>query len=656
MLRWRIKRLSTLVGSHHDVASCSSRWLVRICYWKVHILKTLHSRVAGQPVVIRVVEDIDDLDEFTTWALQNPRMGFDTETTGLDIYQDGYKLHTAQFANRSESWVIPMSIPTAYGEIKWVLEFAQALYIHNASFDVQVIRQCLGYQIDWAKVTDTRIISHLVDPRGMDEGGIGHGLEALTRHYIDPEVADGVKSLMKTLAKEFNVNQSQVWSVPGLESNPDFLLYAGMDPILAVRLSESLRKKIPSVSLGLVRYEHEIARVCTEMERQGFLLDVPYTEKLSGMLLEQEQEALFHAQMFEQVGEFNKEFSVNSTDDVADAFEALGVPVKGRTPSGKRKVDSSFLDGFDTTNPVLGSPDHLATAVIEAKRARKQRTTLIDGFLAGRDSNNRVHPSINPLRARTARMSITGIPAQTLPAGDSLIRSCFIADVGQSIVSVDYKAQELRVLAALSGDRRMKEAFANDQDLHQITADAAGVDRKVGKMANFLVVYGGGAGKLAQNANIGFPQAKHTLQAFGKAYPGVEALKKTLESQAEASGSITTPTGRVLPVDASRSYSALNYMVQSTSRDITCAGLLRLDEAGYTPYLRLPVHDEILASVPTEHAEYGAREIARLMKQEFRGVLIDTDADVYGQSWGDGYKKEDLPIYEDAGRGWIDSN
>src|SRR5690606_23670732 len=96
--------------------------------------------------------------------------------------------------------------------------------------------------------------------------------------------------------------------------------------------------------------------------------------------------------------------------------------------------------------------------------------------------NNRVHCSINSLKARTARMAITNPALQTLPASESVIRKCFLADEGELIVSVDYKAEELRVLAALSGDPVMRQAFVDDADLHQITADAAGVDRKVGKI------------------------------------------------------------------------------------------------------------------------------------------------------------------------------
>lgn len=204
-------------------------------------------------------------------------------------------------------------------------------------------------------------------------------------------------------------------------------------------------------------------------------------------------------------------------------------------------------------------------------------------------------------------------------------------------MSVDYKAQELRVLAALSGDTVMRRAFQHDADLHQITADAAGVDRKVGKMANFLQVYGGGPAKLAEGAGISFPDAKRVIDAFRSTYPGVAQFARAAEEEARQVGYVTTPTGRVLPVDESRIYASTNYLVQSTSRDVTCAGLLRLYDDGFGPYLRLPIHDEVLASVPADQAERGAKMIREALRMDFRGVDIDTDAEILGDSWGAGY-------------------
>jgi DNA polymerase-1 len=281
--------------------------------------------------------------------------------------------------------------------------------------------------------------------------------------------------------------------------------------------------------------------------------------------------------------------------------------------------------------------DELAEAVVETKRARKWRTTWVDGFLKTRDANDRCHTSINALRARTARMSITGIPAQTLPAGDSMIRRCFLADEGQRIASIDYQAQELRVLAALSGDPTMRRAFETGADLHQITADASGVDRKVGKTVNFAYVYGSGPKNIADQCGISIPTARKVIAGFEAKYPLVKELSGQLQEQARETGCVVTAFGRKLPVDEERPYAALNYMVQSTSRDITAQGLLRLHSAGFTPYVRLPIHDEVLVSLPSNKSEWGAQKIGELMATTFKGVRISTDAEVGGRSWGSLY-------------------
>src|SRR5699024_6480138 len=227
---------------------------------------------------------------------------------------------------------------------------------------------------------------------------------------------------------------------------------------------------------------------------------------------------------------------------------------------------------------------------------------------------------INTLQARTARMSITGIPAQTLPSSDSMIRSCFIADPGELIGSVDYMAQELRVLAALSQDPVMMKAFAEGADLHQITADASGVERKVGKMANFLTVYGGGPGALASQAHINHGTAKKVLDGFNSTYRGVHRFSQKIAADARASGVVWTATGRRLPVDKDRSYSAVNYLVQSTSRDVTGAALVRLEDEGYGEFLRLVIHDEVVVSVPEKGSEEICKEIGEIMNQELFGV------------------------------------
>jgi DNA polymerase I-like protein with 3'-5' exonuclease and polymerase domains len=594
-------------------------------------------KVAGEPVQINVVEDEDDLLPFRNFIRGHLGfLGLDSETTGLDIYSDSFRCRVVQFGTPTEAWVIPVERGGRYAEdVRLALKGVKGFVLHNASFDLQVFEQTLGVPMEemWPKVTDTRIFAHLVDPRGRMEGGIGHSLEDLVRHYIDEDVADSVKGLMNKLRLRHKTTKAHIWKTIEFD-DPDYQLYSGMDPILATRLLQKLIPLVPSVSSRLISYEHRLAEICAYIERRGFLLDVEYTSGLSTRL---DSERALHEASALAMGCEN----VNSTEQVADVIEARGIKIKARTPSGKRKVDKTLLE------QLVAEGDEFAVAVESAKRAGKWRKTWVQKFLDSRDSASRCHAHINPLQARTARMSITGIPAQTLPSGDWQIRRCFTADPGQLMASIDYQAQELRVLAGLSGDPTMRRAFVNGEDLHQMTADASGVDRKIGKTVNFAYVYGSGPKNIADQCGISIPTAQNVIKGFESAYPGVKDLSVKLQREAKENGFIITPFGRRLPVDQIRAYSSLNYMIQSSSRDITAGALLRLHDQGFTPYVRLPIHDEVLASVPEAHAQWGADQIGQIMATEFEGVYIGTDPEVQGRSWGAGYMTpEEKAIYD----------
>lgn len=605
-------------------------------------MQEYRSQVAGDTVKVNVVERAEDLQAFRDFVRGNLRcLAVDSETTGLKIYHPDFRVRLVQFGNKHESYVIPVEYGGQFEEdARRALRGAQRIVLHNASFDLQVFDRRLGVRMEdlWSKTLDSRILAHLVDPRGPEEGGIGQRLEQVTAHYLDAEVAENVKTLMARLAKAHKTTKAKIWHLVNLD-DPEYNLYAGMDTILAARLSAKLHPLVPPESRDLVPWEHEIAEICSYQDRQGFLLDVEYTQGLSERLTEEEQYWTDLARV-----SFGIE-SVNSTDQVADALERAGVTSFEHTPTGDRKVDKKLLDGLQKDD---NEAANIARAVTQAKRTHKWRETWVDTFLANRDEHDRCHASINPLRARTARMSITGIPAQTLPSNDSMVRRCFLADEGHHPGSIDYQSQELRVLAYLSGDERMIQAFINGDDLHLLTARAAfgehigkeDVERDYGKTANFQKVYGGGAKSLARDLGIPYETAKKIHDGFDKMFPGVARLSKKLQAEARSKGYITTPVGRRLPVDPSRAYSALNYLVQSTSRDVTCRALLRLHREGFTQYLRLPVHDEVVASLPANKAKWGANKIGEIMAETMGPVFIGTDPKVGNRSWGSLYGAE----------------
>lgn len=372
--------------------------------------------------------------------------------------------------------------------------------------------------------------------------------------------------------------------------------------------------------MDLTAFEHRLGWVVAEMDAIGFQVDVPYTTKLREELLEGEAAIRAEAR---RLGVGN----INSAAQVATALADRGIVSDRRTPSGLPAIDKTFF--------AQHMDDELVRLVVDGKHRAKVRTTWVETFLENLDEAGRVHPSTNTLRARTARFAATGVPTQTVPKTAQL-RGCLVADPRQVVVAADYDSQELRYLAAVSGDERMIEAFRNGEDLHMITAEAAfpgrGEEmRDYGKTTNYLNVYGGGAGRLNQSTGLALDTCRTLLRAFRQAYPGVQDLSRQLQAEARRTGGILTQTGRFLPVDKERAYCAINYYVQSGCRDITAQAILNLVDADLLNHMRLAIHDEIVFSLPPD---FDLSVIKNAMEVEINGVSIPVSPKVGGRSWG----------------------
>lgn len=602
-------------------------------------MKTQTFIVAGRSATVRTVENAQDLSSFQDWVRRNLHyIAYDTETAGLNIFKEDFRLRTCQFGNAREAWVLPVELSD---HLKWVasqtLKFAKVLVAKNAAFDNLVAEKELGCDLTelFSKTIDVEILSRLVDSRAYKEGGTGHKLEELVAAYLDKRVAEEIKGMAAAESKRLGVSKGEYFSTVPIFDDA-YNLYAGADTILTALLEAKLSRLVPQSAKKLIPYEHDLARICAEITRNGFLLDREYTEREAQKLREVEEFYVLQAEseVVESSWYEGEEFfdlddvPWGSTQEMAHVFMDRGINEFTFTDKGKPQLDDRFL------NRLAEQGDKLAQAIKEARKASKWRSTWFDSFLENADSQDRCHAWINTMQARTARQSITGIPAQTLPSGASFVRDCFLAEPGHLIASIDYANQELRVGAALSGDKTMIEAFVENRDLHQMTADAAGVERKLGKMANFLTAYGGGPPALASQAGVELDVAKRVIKALNETYPGLKQMSDKLQKEARKKGYVTTETGRRLYVDKERPYSAMNYVIQSTSRDITCSAIVRLDRAGFTPYCRLPIHDEVLFSFPEKDAHEMAAEAGRIMTTTIRGLEVPTDPKVGGRSWG----------------------
>lgn len=603
-------------------------------------MREITAHVAGSPRPVWVAQNSEDtarmLQEIQ--AYQGP-LAFDTETTDLAQYSAGFRVRLVQFGTKKEAWVFPVDAGIGLGEVREILRTRPVLVAHNVGFDLQALK-VVGLIDDlgevWGRCVDTMLLAHLVDPRGREDGGVGHALKPLCVEYFDLDASEDQKALLSYF-REMKWSEAEGWAQIDLW-NPLYLRYSGEDTILAAWLYEALRPLI--VARGFTRlssFEHEVGRIASEMAHRGVLVDREYLERLGPEL---ERLGAVATKTAESFGVSN----VNATAQVTEALLALGADLTETTPkSGKLKADKAILEGIVATE---GPAAPLAEAIMVAKNMGKFRTNYVDSVLAGLDSEDRIHPTIRTLKARTARMSIANPPLQQLPSGDWKIRRAFISDPGQLMGASDYNQVEMRVLAALAPERAMLRAIRKGVDLHDFTATIlfgegfTKSQRKTAKNTGFGKVYGGGAATLARQAAIPVSEAKKVISAYDRAFPGIKTYGRKLMDRAEmGKREVVTPTGRHLPLDRDRLYAATNYVVQSTARDVLCQALIEIDSAGLGDHLLLPIHDEVLFQAPASEFEEVSRAIGEAMtfRNWMGAVDLTASGELYGASWGHGY-------------------
>ena len=581
---------------------------------------------------ICLVRSDDDFRKFTEWLFDRKRpLAFDIEATGLDIYAPAWEIKTIQWGDTNQSFVFIWTEPWFQKSIDMVMnETDYKLLAHNTLYDALGLERHghVSSNEILKRTYDTKILAHLADPRPRRDGGVGHGLKNLASFHVDKDSKDGDEALKK-IFRENKWTIEEGWKkIPA--DHPTFVYYGGLDTILTARLYPKLRSEIKRQSMGhLVDYEHKLQRLVADMQRRGMRIDVSYAEQLAERMTQEEERC---KEIAKDLGVFN----VNATREIAVALQQLGVELTETTQkSGDLKVDKMILTTI-ANDPSLGKACDLANAIMSAKNNAKWRDAYVIGSLELMDSNNRVHPFINTVGARTARFSVSLPPLQQLPSGNDAIRRMFVAEEGCRMASIDFSGVELRVLAALSQDPVMLKVFREGGDLHQMTADASGVTRKLAKTVNFGKVYGGGPKGLAKQTGIPVEELQVACDGFDSVYKGVNKFAYQLSAPIKRKDRnyVITHTGRKLPVDAQKSYTALNYCIQSTARDVLGKAMINLAKSGFWKYALMPIHDEVLFSFPEEDAVELSKEAACKMETMLKGVHINSEPDLGGSSWG----------------------
>ncbi|UGL61854.1 DNA polymerase I [Microbacterium phage Franklin22] len=614
-------------------------------------MRTLTHVVDGSECLIHIPESTADMPAFIAWLNDNASavLALDTETTGLGIFGRGFNVRLVQFGNTREAWVLQWNLFEGWATTairrhkKWVL--------HNAAYDLQVLNRVAGITIEemTPKVMDTIILSKLIEPHRRG----GHKLKPLSEEYVDEfalDTADGLTDHFRRLG----FTKDTGWALIDIHDEL-YNRYAGLDVIYTARLYEVLAPKVRELLLTiLAQFEHTIQGFLNIMRRRGMRVDPEYA---AFMRDEFRAEAEQHLRIVRE--DFGLE-NLNSTAQVEEALLRSGAQLIERNAPTKARIakglPGSFKVGKEVLLPLAGldeywgeiegfeNPNMLAYHIAYGKRAGRFAESYLNKFLELMDEDGYVHTNITGLEARTSRMAASDPPIQQLPSKDWKVRRALVADDGNVIISADYAQIEFRIMAELANIKRMKEAIQNGLDLHGYTAELAygagwtKENRTHMKGAGFGIAYGGGAKGLSKQLGISVEKATSVVRSYNRVYPEIKRWSNKLQRDAKLNGMVMrSPTGRILALDRDRTYAAINYIVQSTAADVLKNAIEALFTAGLGDHLLMPVHDEVIAQGPEKDAPELARAIAETMRSEIGNMTLDSDAEVYGRSWGHGY-------------------
>lgn len=439
------------------------------------------------------------------------------------------------------------------------------------------------------------------------------------------------------LAQEYGV------AVPDGDQPPEARLLAP--------LCDKLEAEIHAAEQDALLREIEIplSMVLASMEKVGFAVDGEGVAAFGNML--EAQLNTLVASIEEQVG---YSFNLNSPKQLAKAlFEDLGLPAKKKTKSGY-STNAEVLESLRLAHPVVDM-------ILTYRTLSKLKSTYCDGLLKVIAPDGRIHTSFNQTETRTGRISSTEPNLQNIPVRQELgreLRRFFRAKEGYVLCDADYSQIELRVLAALSGDKTMVDAFNNEEDIHRITASqvfdvpeelVTPLMRSQAKAVNFGIVYGIGAHSLSEDIHVSYGEAKRYIEQYLAHYSAVAGYMDELIKNARQTGYAVTLFNRRRPLPELRVSNhmtrafgervARNMPIQGTAADIIKLAMIRVHERlrreQVDARLILQVHDELIV----EAAEQEAARVEAILREEMENAValsVRMRVDVHtGKTWYD---------------------
>ena len=597
-----------------------------------------------------LVDSLEKLADLVRELEQQSVISLDTETT--NVCPRWAELVGLSFAFREgEAYYVPvMGPPVEQSRVLPKAEVIEALRPvlenpniakvgQNLKYDLVVLLGC-GVEVRGVQF-DTMVASYL-----LDAGARNHNLDALSQQYLDHKPIPIVELIGK------GKNERRMDDVP-LE---DVAEYAAEDADVALRLWPLLDDRLRQRGLEQLNADVEVplARVLARMEYHGIAVNRERLEELSRRFGERVHELEVEIEILA-----GHPLNLGSPKQLAEVlFSELGLPVTKRGKTGP-STDVGVLEE-------LAALHRLPAKIIEYRQFAKLKNTYVDALpQLIHPRTGRVHASFNQVVAATGRLSCGDPNLQNIPIRTEegrAIRSAFRPDPpGWLLMTADYSQIELRVLAHYSQDATLRQAFAEDEDIHALVASQVhGVSRdevtpemrRRAKAVNFGVIYGQSAFGLAKTLNIPKSEAAAFIEAYFAKYPGVEAYLTDTLDMCHRQGYVSTILGRRREIEGVRSArsrtlrsltmperAAVNAVIQGSAADLIKLAMIavdrRLRDEGLHARLLLQIHDELVFEAPPD--EMG--RLTCLVKEEMAGAMqldvpIKVDMKV-GANWAE---------------------